>query len=454
MKLVLLAGGSGKRLWPFSHHLRSKPFLKIFHHPKGEKESMVQRTWRKLEEHLPSSDAYIATSQTHVDLVHDQLGTEVPLIIEPEPRDTFPAIALAATYFYSKQRVDCSDVITVMPVDFHADDAFFVKMKQLEEVIHHSGAALALIGIAPSYPSSQYGYIVPSGEQTDLASEIAYQKVQYFKEKPQEREMHQLFTQCALWNSGIFAFRLGDVIQELAKRGWPTDYEKMLQEYGNLPKISFDYEIVENASQAVVIPYSGFWKDLGTWNEITQEMDGTDEAFAKCVDCKNVHILNELEIPVVTIGVSDVVVAASPDGILVADKAKSNLVKNAAPAIAKRVKYEERGWGWSRVLDDQNHEALTRKIHLRAGKHLSYRYHTHCRKVWIVAAGEGELVLNGRIFSICPGAVWELPAGARHAVIASKDLDIIEVQFGNQSEEDTVHLALSWEEIRNGIQKG
>lgn len=168
--------------------------------------------------------------------------------------------------------------------------------------------------------------------------------------------------------------------------------------------------------------------------------------------CTNTHVINELDIPIVSIGTTDMVVAASPDGILVSAKEKSHLIKTIA-ADWERPMFEERRWGWYQVLHFQKlgdqTEVLTKRLHIHAGKNLSYQYHRYRREVWTIVAGEGEFILDDRSRRVGPGDVLEIPIGAKHAIRAMKDMEFIEVQLGSQLiEEDIVRLSLSWDEIQ------
>jgi mannose-1-phosphate guanylyltransferase len=423
VKLILLSGGSGKRLWPLSNDVRSKQFLKVLHNPQGEQEAMVQRVWRQLAATNWLQPVYISTSSAHVDLIHSQLGEDVSLIIEPEKRDTFPAIALAVSYLHTCEGVGLDEVVTIMPVDAYVELPFMEKIKELETVLRKTGADLALIGVTPTYPSTKYGYIVPH-KTKEARSEIpSYYEVQSFKEKPGTEQANALLERQALWNCGVFAFRLGYLIRELSSKNWPTDYHILAQQYGKLPKISFDYEVVEKAEKVVVVPYSGDWKDLGTWNTLTEEMNV--EAVGRVYlddSCFNTHVLNELDIPVVSIGLANTVVAASPDGILVAAKEKSHLVKDIAMDWNHRPMYEERRWGWYHVLHfqktEEKVEVLTKRLHIHAGKNLSYQYHRNRSEVWMIVTGEGEFILEDQLRTVGPGDVLEIPVGAKHSIKA------------------------------------
>ncbi|AIE61454.1 sugar phosphate nucleotidyltransferase [Bacillus methanolicus] len=448
MRLVLLSGGSGKRLWPLSNDARSKQFLKVLENQNGKLQSMVQRVWGQLGNVGLADSAVIATSKSQVDLIQSQLGKDVPIIIEPMRRDTFPAIALASVYLYSIQGISLNEVVTVLPVDPYVEDQFFNRVKDLEGTVLISGADLALIGVEPTYPSAKYGYIVPVSKP----SENDYFRVSHFTEKPSEEKAAELIEQGALWNCGVFAFKLDYIITLLKEKGIPIQYDELLKQYDKLPKISFDYEVVEKTEHIVVLPYDGYWKDLGTWNTLTEEMATTQIGKGVISASENTHLINELDIPVTVLGVSNAVVAVSPDGILVSDKAASPKIKDLVSDFEQRPMYEERRWGWYRVLDftkfEDGREVITKRIGVKTGKNLSYQMHHHRNEVWTIIKGEGEFAFNGEIRRVKPGDVLEIPAGAKHGIKAITDLEFIEVQTGTQLiEEDIVRIYMTWEEV-------
>jgi mannose-1-phosphate guanylyltransferase len=451
MQLVLLSGGSGKRLWPLSNDSRSKQFLKVLENRDGQLESMVQRVWRQLNEVGLSDSAVVATSKPQLDMIQSQLGHHIPIIVEPERRDTFPAIALAATYLYSIQGVSLNEVVVVLPVDPYVEDEFFRKVNELDKCLINSKADLALLGVTPSYPSEKYGYIVPE----NYTEKHSFFKVSHFKEKPNEKQAHELINLRALWNCGVFAFRLNFIISLLTQKGLPIHYEELLKKYNQLPKISFDYEVVEKAEHIIALPYDGQWKDLGTWNTLTEEMDTL--LIGKGIiseDSKNTHLINELDIPITVLGLSNVVVAASPDGILVSEKSASPRIKELAIDFDQRPMFEERRWGWYRVLDytkfEKGNEVLTKRIGVYAGKNLSYQLHYKRSEVWTIISGEGEFVLNDEIIFVKPGSVLQIPVSAKHGIKAITDLEFIEVQTGSELiEEDIVRIFMTWEEVES-----
>lgn len=449
MKLVLLSGGSGKRLWPLSNDSRSKQFLKVLENENNELQSMVQRVWGQIEKVGLDDSTVIATSKSQVEIIQSQLDDRVGLIVEPSRRDTFPAIALASSYLYSIKKANLDEVVTILPVDPYVHDNFFERVKELETVILESGADLALMGVQPTYPSSKYGYIVPDVGET----KSEYRRVNRFTEKPSEEKARDLIENGALWNCGVFAFKLGNVINILESKGFPLNYNELLKEYEKLPKISFDYEVVEKTESIVVLPFDGYWKDLGTWNTLTEEMN--TKQIGKgiiCNDSKNTHLINELDIPVTILGASNMVVAASPDGILVADKASSPKIKELVGDFDNRPMYEERRWGWYRVLDytkfEHGDEVLTKRIGINANHHLSYQFHLKRSEIWTIIKGEGLVAKNGEIKAIRPGDVVQIDVGEHHAIKAVTDLEFVEVQSGEELiEEDIVRVLSSWKEI-------
>lgn len=447
MRLVLLSGGSGKRLWPLSNDARSKQFLKVLQNENQNRVSMVQRVYNQISSVGLGDSSVIATSASQVDMIRNQLGSDVSIVIEPERRDTFPAIALSASYLFTEEKTDLNEIVAVLPVDPYVNDSFFKKVSELENVLDSSGADLALMGVTPTFPSSKYGYIVPQ------TKENSYMNVSHFKEKPSEDQAKDLIDIGALWNCGVFAFKLSFIIDMIIKLGMPTDYKQLKKEYSNFNKNSFDYEVVEKANKIVVLPYDGYWKDLGTWNTLTEEMSTNIMGIGTISeDSENVHLLNELEIPIAVLGVKNLVIAASPDGILVSDKDSSPKLKELINDFDQRPMYEEKIWGWYKILDfvkyEESREVITRKICILPGKNLSYHHHEYRTEVWTVVKGKGEMILNDEIKNIAAGDVIEILPFNKHGVRAIEELEIIEVQSGNNIiEEDIKYPIFTWDDI-------
>ena len=423
MNIVLLSGGSGKRLWPLSNEIRSKQFIKIFKKKDGSYESMLQRVYRQICAVDRNASVTIATSKSQVSAIHNQLGESVGICVEPCRRDTFPAIALASAYLRDVKRVPEDEAVVVCPVDPYVEEDYFEALKKLGELAESGDAKLALMGIEPTYPSEKYGYIIPDGR-----AEVS--KVKTFKEKPDTETAKEYIRQGALWNGGVFAYQLKYVLEKAHELIDFEDYEDLFSKYGTLEKISFDYAVVEKEPDIQVMRFAGQWKDLGTWNTLTEAME--EPNVGKAIfdeNCQNVHVVNELDVPVLCMGLKDLVVSASPEGILVSDKDQSSYIKPYVDEIDQQIMFAEKSWGSFRVLDIED-ESMTIKVTLKPGQHMNYHSHEKRDEVWNVIAGRGKTIVDGMEQPVQAGDVITMEAGCRHTVIAETELKMIEVQLG------------------------
>ena len=438
MNIVLLSGGSGKRLWPLSNDVRSKQFIKIFKGENGEYESMVQRVYRQICTVDQGASVTIATSKTQVSAIHNQLGENVGVCVEPCRRDTFPAIALATAYLHDVKHVPVEEAVVVCPVDPFVEQDYFEALKKLSDLAQTGEANLTLMGMEPTYPSEKYGYIIPADKE-------AVSQVKTFKEKPDVKTAEQYISQGALWNGGVFAYRLGYVLEKAHELIDFEDYDDLYGKYETLEKISFDYAVVEKEPKIAVMRFAGQWKDLGTWNTLTEAMEESCVGDAILNEtCENVHVINELAVPVLCMGLKDVIVSASGEGILVSDKEQSSYIKPFVDKIDQQIMFAEKSWGDFRVLDVQP-ESMTVKVTLHPGHRMNYHSHAHRDEVWTIVSGTGRTVVDGMEQPVHPGDVVTMEAGCRHTIIADTELTVIEVQLGK---EISVHdkQKFEWEE--------
>ena len=425
MNIVLLSGGSGKRLWPLSNDIRSKQFIKIFKTEDGQYESMVQRVYNQIISVDKEATVTIATSKTQVSSIHNQLGDNVGISIEPCRRDTFPAIALATAYLHDVQGVPEEEAVVVCPVDPYVEKDYFEALKALVEQAEKGEANLVLMGIEPTYPSEKYGYIIPADKE-------AISKVDTFKEKPDVETAKNYISKGALWNGGVFAYKLKYVLDKAHELIDFTDYEDLYAKYDTLTKISFDYAVVEKEDKIQVMRFSGQWKDLGTWNTLAEAME--DQCIGNVTlndTCEDVHVINELDIPILCMGLKDVVVSASADGILVSDKEQSSYIKPYVDALDQEIMYAEKSWGSYRVMDVEE-ESMTIKITLNPGHQMNYHSHERRDEVWTIISGTGRTIVDGMEQPVTAGDVITMQAGCRHTIIAETELQIIEVQLGKE----------------------
>lgn len=437
MNIILLSGGSGKRLWPLSNDIRSKQFIKIFKKPNANAsagktaaastadayESMLQRVYRQIKTVDPEATVTLATGKSQVSAIHNQLGDGVGISVEPCRRDTFPAIALATEYLHDVKGIPENEAVVVCPVDPYVNDDYFAALHQLWELAQQGTANLVLMGIHPTYPSEKYGYIIP--ETKDAVS-----KVSTFKEKPDAATAQQYIDQGGLWNGGVFAYKISYVLERAHQLIDFTDYADLFSKYDTLTKISFDYAVVEHEPDIAVMRFNGEWKDLGTWNTLTEAMEESVLGDARLNEtCRNVHVINELGIPILAMGLQDMVISASSEGILVADKEQSSYIKPFVDAIDQQVMFAEKSWGQYLVLDVEEH-SMTIKVTLNPGHRMNYHSHDKRDEVWTVVRGTGRTIVDGMEQPVKAGDVITMAAGCKHTVIADTKLQLIEVQLG------------------------
>ena len=480
MKIILLSGGSGKRLWPLSNDVRSKQFLKVVRGGDGKTESMLQRVYRQIKEAGHNGEITVATAVTQVESIKGQLGEAVSIVVEPERRNTFPAIALSAAYLYFEKNCPMEETVVVLPVDPYVGEEYFQMLHKLDAAVQAGAADLVLMGVAPTYPSEKYGYIIPQDgrDEKGLARNIPGNRgegkegifpgtsregrlvgnensqllpVLEFLEKPDMQTAEELIQKGGLWNCGVFALKLSYLMGIVKKTISCACYADVLRQYGEFERTSFDYAVVEKAESVAVLPYHGEWKDLGTWNTLTEVME--EKPIGDVVvseKCRNTHVINELSIPIVVMGAKDMIVAASPDGILVSDKEQSSYIKGYVENRDMRPMFEERSWGEYKVLDiaggEDGTKSLTKRKKIREGERIAYQVHQNRAEVLTVLSGKCIITVNDRAHEAFAGDTYSVPAGVKHGVFAVTDTEVLEVQVGKELIKDGTELIEGKEE--------
>lgn len=450
MQLILFCGGSDQIFWPLSNDARSKPFLPVLAGPRGEKESMIQRVVRQIQTSGLSAHLTIVGTIKQLDSILSQLGESVDIVTEPEYRNTFPSIALASYHLSYTSRCSADEVVVVMPCDIYADDTYSNTLSTMARVVGEHKADVVLMGIPPTSPSGKSGYIVPESDSTDhQTTEVL--PVKEFTVNSDVGKTNRPQAEQAMRYGGVAAFRLGYLMGIAKKYVNGTSYEEVVSQYAEFPHISFEKAVLEGAQSMVVVPHMGIWKELRDWNSLCEALPG--QYVGKVVagqQTKNVHVVNELNLPIFVEGIKDAVVAVSADGIMIASKESSGKIQDYVDRFLSRPMYEERRWGTYRVLDaaaySRGQESLTKTITLQPGKNISYQRHHHRSEVWIIVDGNGEFVLDGKQKSVVPGDVLTIPSGFLHGIKAGKDpLTFIEVQMGTPLiEEDIERYAYQW----------
>jgi len=410
----------------------SKQFLKLLKNGHGEYESMVQRVFRQLGSVYPNANVCISSNAAQSDILRRQLGA-VEEILEPARRNTYPAIALAAAYLHYCKGLDESEAFVVCPIDVFADKEYFTLLAGVAGLVSSGRYEIGLLGAIPTFPTEKYGYILQNGGE-----------VSGFVEKPPTHEAQRLISQGALWNCGVFALKIGYVLCHARRYAEFDSFESLHGQFQALPQISFDYEVVEHEQSIGAVVYDGVWKDLGTWNTLTEEMSGysmgSDVLVSDC--CENTHVLNMLNIPVIAQELKDIVVVASHDGILVSSKHGTSFLKPLAEQVNLRPMYEQRRWGDYRVLDYKQADgtsSLVKRLRIDAGQSISYQYHTQRAEVWVIVRGKGILTVDGVDSVVSRGSVVSISNEVKHSLLAATELELIEVQLGNgELEEDDI----------------
>lgn len=425
MNIILLSGGSGKRLWPLSNDIRSKQFIKIFKNRDGEYESMVQRMYRSIRRIDKDANVVIATSKSQASELKNQLGDDIHISVEPERRDTFPAITLAVSYLHDVMGVKEDESIIICPVDPYVEDDYFEALKKIDSLSRDGKANLTLMGMEPTYPSEKYGYIIPMDDKPVSI-------VSCFKEKPDEKTAETYISQGALWNAGIFAFRLEWLLKKAHELLSFKDYKDLFNHFSEARKISFDYAVVEHEKDIQVLRFSGMWKDLGTWNTLVESMH--DDTYGNVIlsgDCKNVHVVNSMNLPVVVVNQKDLIVATSREGILITDEEGSTHIKSIVESLDSRVMFAEKSWGELEVIDEDK-DSLTLKLFIKKDRSMSYHCHQKREEVWTILSGHGIVTLDDKSSDVKAGDVIRIEPGMMHRIEAVSDLTLIEVQLGDE----------------------
>lgn len=428
--MILLSGGSGKRLWPLSNEIRSKQFLRVLGYGSGGHESMLQRVFRQLRAEFSGAHVVVATGAAQREQILSQLGDTVDIVSEPQRRDTFPAIALAMTFLHDCCGSSDDDVVVVLPVDVFAEQHYFTTLGRMCEVVEAGDAELVLMGIAPTFASSRFGYMVP-GKPAD-----GYAHIERFVEKPSLELAADLIAGGALWNGGVFAFRLGYLMEIVRSHVGNLSFSDLYETYGTLEKTSFDYAVVEKATSVAMVPYDGMWKDLGTWDALAQEIGpkGIGEQLLSA-STEGTVVVNELEIPVVVAGTRNLIVAASPDGILVSDIQSGSELKPLVDTLKHPPRFEQLRWGTRRVLE-RAHDRLdtvgeTRVVELAALQEAPISCAMGTTLIMVCSTGRGSWTIGGDTRQVEPGTTIRVADGASGLLYSEKGLRVVEIVVPN-----------------------
>ncbi len=459
MYAVILAGGSGTRLWPLSRELFPKQYLPLPGSGGNEQQrSLFQDTFERLTAAVPPEKILVVTHRDQAGEVRRQLSlsglSAVRLLEEPQARNTAPAIGLAACYLQREEGDQA--VMAVLPSDhLITDRAEFAALLQNGETAAKAHG-LVTFGIRPTYPETGYGYICCGDELNHGAC-----RVEKFVEKPDlQTAKNYLEDTRYLWNSGMFVFRVGALLKQY-RRLLPqiyaaleqVDYKRFanLEEiYKNVEKISIDYGILERSKGVSVIPTAINWSDLGSWEAYYQvsaknEQGNHLQGRVFPVDTENSLVISTSRL-IGTVGLKDLVVVDTDDALLVCDRKQTQDVKKIVDQLAAEGAAEAREhrtiyrpWGsYSSLELAQNYQV--KRINVNPGARLSLQSHRRRSENWIVVSGEAYVTVDDQQFTVRKGQRAHIPTGARHRLEnkTEEPLVLIEVQSGDYLGEDDI----------------
>jgi mannose-1-phosphate guanylyltransferase/mannose-6-phosphate isomerase len=438
MKAVILAGGSGKRLWPLSRELYPKQFMSI-----DSKHSLLQQTVERVSRYV--EDVYIVTNEAQYYYVNHQLEGRVEeenIISEPLSRNTAPAIALACTWIQEK---DGGDTLLVLPSDHILSEDFFEVAKKAEACLR----GIALFGVTPTYPATGYGYIKP-GRENNCGFDV-----EKFIEKPEQKLAEQLVAEGCLWNSGTFLFDSSTIMEEFRQRlpqiyQYMSSSEDLLNNYHKLPSISIDYGIIEKSKSLTVVPFTGVWSDIGSWKSLYEIMDKDENNNALkgkvvTLDTYNSLIWSEDRLTA-AVGIKDLIAVSTKDALLIAPLSRAEQVKELVEKLKKEHREEVlqhttvyRQWGYYTVLE-RGPLYKVKRLAIYPEKSISHQIHHHRAEHWIVVSGTAKVVKDGEETYLHENESIYVPKSTPHKIEnpGKIDLHIIEVQTGTYLEEDDI----------------
>ena len=450
MKIMILCGGSGTRLWPLSRKSFPKQFLKI-----DNNLSFLQNTVKRFKENTDDNNIFFLTNKEQKFLIIDQLKDidfqfEKNLIFEPVARNTAPAIALGMKYLIDNDDLDENEVIFVTPSDhiIAPVEKFLEYLKKASDIA--SKGYIVTFGIIPDKPETGYGYI-KKGNQIGNKAFL----VEKFVEKPDFNNAKKYFeSEEYFWNSGMFAFTyktMKKAFENYAKdidKFFDLDFNDFAENFEKMPKISIDYAVMEKVENAAVLPLDVKWSDIGSWDSVYEFLEKDENNNVKngniiAMDTKNSMFLVNNRL-VSTIGMDDVLVVETDDAILISKRGEAQKVKNIVEELGDNEITNfhttvNRPWGSFKVLEEEKRYKI-KKISVYPGEKLSLQMHYHRSEHWVVVKGTAKVTIGNKEMFVHENESIYVPKSTNHRLEnpGKIPLEIIEVQVGEYVGEDDI----------------